>query len=145
MATQSSLQRLARRAILTAAKADTGVTDLIPAGAIAPLGEPVWPFADLRAPVTRKLRMACVRGAEVAFTLSAFARQRMQEGVVVETAYDHASRIGSALEKALDERKLTLENGAICSVSLSDTNLLRDEDPNAYHWFSQVNCRVLSE
>ncbi len=144
MATQSDLQRLARRALLTTAKADAALTALVPVASINPDGEPDWPFVVLRSPRTLRLRASCVRGATVTFDLHAFAGPRLVAEQVVETAEDHALRIGSALESALDDARLTLENGAICSIRFSDTNLLPDGETAAMHWFSQLNLRVLS-
>jgi len=145
MATQTSLQRLVRRALLTRAKADTALTALVPAASIAPAGEPVWPFVLVESPRTLKLRAACVRGATVTFDLHAFAGPRLVGGAEAETAYDHVSRIGSAIEASFDDRKIVLEGGATCVLSLSDINILKDDEPGALHWFAQCNARVLSE
>jgi hypothetical protein len=144
MATQSDLQRLARRALLTAMKANGPLTALVPAASIAPDGEPTWPFVLIESPRTLKLRAACVRGATVSFDVHAFAGPRQSGEQVVETGYDHVSRIGSAIEGSIDEARLTLENDAICSVRFSDTQYIRDGEPDAWHFVTQVNCRVLS-
>lgn len=145
MATQTALQRLVRRALLTSAKADAALTALVPAASIAPDGTPVWPFVLVESPRTLKIRAACVRGAAVTFDLHAFAGPRLSAGVEVETAYDHVSRIGAAIETLFDDRRITLEGGATCLLKLSDTNILKDDEPNAQHWFAQCNARVLSE
>lgn len=144
MATQSDLQRLARRALLTALKNSDTLTALVLADAIDPDGEPVWPFILIESPRTLKLRATCVRGASVSFDLHAFAGPRQVAGQTVETGYDHVSRIGSAVEGAIDEARLTLENDAICAVRFSDTQYLKDGEPDAWHFVTQVNCRVLS-
>ena len=145
MATQTSLQRLVRRGLLIRAKADATLTALVPAGSIAPEGQPTWPFVLFETPRTLKLRAACVKGATVTFDAHAFAGPRMVAGAEVETAYDHVTRIGAAIEALCDDRKITLENGATCRLSLSDINILKDDEPGAMHWFGQVNARVLSE
>jgi hypothetical protein len=111
MAQPTTLQRLARRALLTAAKADTALTALVPTGSIDPDGETAWPIVLIEAPVMRGLRAACVKGASVSFDVHAFAKPREDAGSVVETGYDHASRIGAAVD---------------------------------WHWFGQLNCRVLA-
>lgn len=144
MATQTGLQRLARRALLETLKASAGLTALVPAGSVDPDGEPAWPFVLIQSPRTLKLRMSCVRGATVSFDLHAFAGPRGVAGAVVETGYDHASRIGSAIEAVVDDARLMLPGGAICAVRLGDTQLLLDGEPDAWHWVSQANCRVLS-
>ena len=144
MANPTDLQRLARRALLTRAKANTALIALVPAASIAPDGEPTWPFMLIEAPRTLRLRASCVRGATVSFDVHAFAGPRVVAGATVETAYDHASRIGSAIETALADNVLTLEGGAKCHISFSDAQMLRDDEPDAWHWFAQINCRVLA-
>lgn len=145
MATPTALQRLVRRALLTRAKGDGVPTALVPAASIAPDGEPVWPFMLIETPRTLRLRAACVRGARVTFDVHAFAGPRYSAGALVETGYDHASRIGAQIETTFADNKLTLENGATCHIEFSDTNMLKDDEPDAWHWFGQINCRVLSE
>lgn len=139
MATATSLQRLARRALLSRAKGDAALTVLIPAASIAPDGEPAWPFMLIEAPTTLRLRAACVRGARVSFDVHAFAR-----GDETQTGYDAASAAGSQIETTFADNRLTLENGAVCHIEFSDIRLLRDEAPNDWHWFGQLNCRVLA-
>lgn len=144
MATPTSLQREARRALLERAKADTGLTALVPAASISPDGTPTWPFILIDEPTTRKIRAACVRGATVTFDVHAFAKPRYQDGLEVETAYDFVSRIGDAIETVFADNNLALENGANCRIRLSDTQIFKDDEPNARHYVSQINCRVLS-
>lgn len=144
MAAPAALQRLARRALLTTAKADTALTALVPATSIAPDGTPTWPFVLVEAPRTSRLRAACVRGATVAFDLHAFAGPRLADGAEVETGYDHCSRIAACLEALFAETRLTLEGGAVARVTLSDAMMLKDGDPDAWHWTAQANCRILA-
>ena len=145
MAKPASLQRAARRALLTRAKADTSLTSLVPASHIAPDGEASWPFMLIESPRTLRLRASCVRGAQVSFDVHAFARPREVNGAVVETGYDHVSRIAEAIETAFADNHLTLEGGADCRITFSDTQYLKDGEPDAWHWFAQLNCRVLAE
>lgn len=145
MATPASLQREARRALITRAKASAGLTALVPAASIASEDRPPWPIIQIESPRTLRLRMTCVRGARVSFDVHAFAGPRIDSGAMVETGYDHASRIASAIETAFADNRLTLESGAVCKIEFSDTRLLRDEEPDAWHWFGQLNCRVLAE
>lgn len=144
----TGLQRLVRRAVLARLKADTGLTALVPAGSIYPVAvpaEPGWPFVKLGALGTLRLRAACVNGGRVTVDVHAFARARESGGHIVETAEDHASRIGAAIEAALSDRHLTLEGGADAHVSLNDIRLLQDDEPDAFHWFAQLTARVLAE
>lgn len=145
MAAPTALQRLARRALLTRAKADTDLTDLVPAASIDPDGEVAWPFMLIENPRTLRLRAACVRGARASFDVHAFAGPRYTAGAMVETGYDHASRIGAQIETTFADNVLTLEGGATCRIEFSDVQMLKDDEPDAWHWFGQLNCRVLSE
>lgn len=145
MAAPTALQRLARRALLTRAKADTDLTDLVPAASIDPDGEVAWPKIMIESPRTLRLRAACVRGARVSFDVHAFAGPRYAAGALVETGYDHASRIGAQIETTFADNVLTLEGGATCRIEFSDVQMMKDDEPDAWHWFGQLNCRVLSE
>lgn len=135
---------MARRALLETLKASGELIALVPAARIDPDGEATWPYIGIQSPRTLRLRMSCVRGAAVSFDIHAFVGPRLEGQTVVETGYDHASAIGSAIEAAIDDARLVLENGAICAVRLGDTQLLRDGEPDAWHWVAQANCRVLS-
>lgn len=145
MATPTALQRLVRRALLTRAKGDAALTALIPTGSIDPDGEPTWPFMLFESPRTLRLNAACVRGARVSLDVHAFAGPQVITGATVQTGYDHASAIGAAIETTFADNRLTLENGATCHIAFSDTQLLKDGEPDAWHWVAQLNCRVLSE
>lgn len=144
------IQRLVRRAVLAKLKADTGLTALVPAASMfgqsipAEVGDPTWPFVKLGASATQRLRAARVNGGSVAVDVHAFARSRKVAGVTVETAEDHASRIGAAIETALADQHLTLDGNEDARIELSDIRLLQDEEPDAFHWFAQLNARVLA-
>jgi len=140
----TGVQRLVRRALLARLKANAGLTDLVPAGSINPDGQATWPFIRLRAPVTRRLRAAGLNGGEGSFDIHAFARAREVAGQEVETAEDHAGRIGGAIEAALADARFAIESGYVLHISVSEMRLLEDEEPEAYHWFAQANWRVLA-
>jgi hypothetical protein len=137
-------QKLVRRALLIKLKGTSAVTALVPSGSINPPGTPTWPFIVLRAPVTQRLKAACVNGGQGSWDVHAFAGPRMSGSAVVETAEDHAGSIGAAIETALADNWLDLPGGAKVRIRLSDIRLLQDGDPDHYHWFAQVNWRVLS-
>jgi len=138
------LQRLVRRALLTRLKSDAALTALVPAASINPVGEPAWPFILLRSPVTQRLRAACVVGGLVSWDVHVFAGPRESGGAIVETGEDHAGRIGAAIETALADNRITIEGGAVARIALSDIRLLPDGDVDHWHWFAQVNARVLA-
>lgn len=139
------LQKLVRRSILAKLKNDASLTALVPAEQINPDGVPDWPFIKLNASTTQPMRMACVVGGLVTWDIHAFARAREDGGAVVETAEDHAGSIGAAIEQALNYDHLALEGGGDARVRLSDIRLLPDGDEDSYHWFAQINARVLAE
>jgi len=143
----TGLQRLVRRAVLAKLKADAGLTALVPAASIypnSPAREPTWPFIKLGALTTQRLRAACVTGGTVTVDIHAFARDRLANGVAIETADDHASRIGAAIETVLADQHLALEGGSDAKLMLGDIRLIQDLEPDAYHWFAQLTARVLA-
>lgn len=125
-------------------KSSPEVVALVPATSINPDGVPEWPHIKLRAPVTQRLRMTGSDAGTVSFDVHAFARGREESGAVVETGEDHAGRIGAAIELAFSDNRITLEGGGIAKITWSDARLLEDESPDAYHYFAQVNARVLA-
>ncbi|UAB76960.1 DUF3168 domain-containing protein [Erythrobacter sp. SCSIO 43205] len=141
------IERLVRRAALAKLKNDAGVTDLVSAASIYPQAvpnEPTWPFIKLGPTGTLRLRAAKVNGGTVSLDVHAFARDRQVDGQTVETAEDHASRIGAAIETALADNHLTLDGGEDARIELSDIRLMQDQEPDAFHWFAQLNARVLA-
>lgn len=140
----TGLQRLVRRALLAKLKGNAPLTSLVPAASIHPAGEPSWPFIRLDSPVTRRLKASGLNGGVGSFDVHAFARDRESAGAVVETGEDHAGRIGAAIEKALADNRLALEGGGVVKIEVNDMRLLTDDDPGAWHYFAQVNFRVLA-
>jgi hypothetical protein len=142
-----------RRAVLARLKSDAGLTALVSAASVHPVAvvgvagsaEPAWPFIKLGALGTLRLRAAGVNGGRVTVDVHAFAKSRYnQAGAMIETAEDHASRIGAAIETALADQHLDLEGGADAHISLNDIRLLQDDEPDAFHWFAQLTARVLA-
>jgi hypothetical protein len=140
----TGIQRLVRRALLARLKSSPEVVALVPASSINPDGEPAWPHIKLRAPVTQRLRMTGSDAGTVSFDVHAFARGRADGGSVVESGEDHAGRIGEAIEQAFADNRIVLEGGGIAKITWSDARLLEDESPDAFHYFAQVNARVLA-
>lgn len=136
-----------RRKVLALLKADSELTQLVPAARWYPQAaprDPAWPFAKLGPPTTLRLRATGVNGGTVSFDVHAFARARESGGQEVETAEDHCGRIGAHIERVLADNRITLDGGEIVKLSLSDMRLLQDEDPAAFHYLCQVNARVLA-
>lgn len=138
MITPTALQRHARRAILARLKGAADLLALVPAASIDPDGVPSWPFILVDAPTARGKWMACAKGADVSFDVHAFA-----EGNSEITGYDFASAIGTQIETVLAPNNITLEDGSTCKLSFSDVRILKDQTPDHWHWFGQLNCSVL--
>ncbi|MFN3474084.1 MAG: DUF3168 domain-containing protein [Blastomonas sp.] len=141
------LQRLLRRAVLAKLKGDAPLTALVPAtsiyGQAVPSSRP-WPFIKLGPPLTLRLRQSCVDGGVITLDVHAFAYARKSGAQTVETAEDHASRIGEAIETALQDNRIDLGGGITARIRLSDMQLLQDDEPEAFHYLAQINARVLA-
>lgn len=139
MITPTALQRAARREILTRAKNAAALLALVPKANIDPVGVKPWPIIMVEAPTMIPTRMACAKGADVSFDVHAFA------GPIPSTmtGYDHICAIGEQIDTVLAPNNITLEDGSHCKLSFSDVRILKDVDPDHWHWFGQLNCRVL--
>lgn len=138
MITPTALQRQARRTILIRAKNAAGLLALVPKANIDPDGVKPWPIIMVEAPRATGTRMACANGADISFDVHAFAGPKSNL-----TGYDHISAIGEQIETVLAPNNITLEDGSTCKLSFSDVRILKDNDPDHWHWFGQLNCRVL--
>ena len=140
------LQRAVRRVLLARLKNSPDLNAFVPSASIDPSGVPAWPFIVLRSPTTQRLRATGVRGGRVTWDVHAFAGPRLDgDEQEIETAQDHASAIGELIEATLADTHITLENGGDARIILSDIRLLEDGDTDRYHWFAQINARVLAE
>lgn len=133
-----------RRAILTLLKADADLTALVDADSIYPqfAGKPEWPFVLYGAPAAVPVRAACVDGAEITVAVHGFANARLDGPVKVETAEDHASRIGAAIARALDGKRPDLAPG-YASVRWTGSQLLTDGD-DAFHTVQNFRVRCIT-
>lgn len=143
MITPTALQRQARRTILIRAKNAAELIALVPKDNIDPAGAKEWPIMMVEAPRATGTRMACANGADVSFDVHAFAGPKKSGDVVTMTGYDHISAIGEQIETVLAPNNIVLEDGSHCKLSFSDVRILKDNDPDHWHWFGQLNCRVL--
>ncbi|MES2289298.1 MAG: DUF3168 domain-containing protein [Pseudomonadota bacterium] len=109
----------------------------------SPPVKPTWPFIKTGQPTTIPRRAACLDGAIVTMPVHAFARSRFDGNQAeVETAEDHAGRIGEAIETALDAKGDTI-TGAQISYMLTDMTLMTDAgEPDAFHYFCTVRAKV---
>ncbi|MDZ7906372.1 MAG: hypothetical protein U5N55_11780 [Cypionkella sp.] len=63
---------------------------------------------------------------------------------MVETAEDYASRIGAAIEQALDINRATFADGSIRFL-LNESKLFIDgAEADAFHYYAVANARVIA-
>jgi hypothetical protein len=141
------LIRETRRAVLTYLKAAAEVTAIVQPASIHPSTtppSPAWPFVRWDAPRSTPIDLSSVAGATVAFLLHGFANDRYAGSALVETAEDHASRLGSAMKLALHNRRLPL-GGVTGLFRVRSVTLVRDGDEeSAYHAVLTCEARVLA-
>lgn len=146
------IQRHVRRAVLARLKGGAVLTDLIPAariyGQTVP-ATPAWPFVKTGVPQSLPIRATCLVGAVVTMPIDAFAGPRKQGAVTLETAEDHAGRIGEAIETLLHLQGETIDvNGqpARLRYTLSDMRLFLDgAEVDAFHYSALLRARVVAE
>lgn len=141
------LIREVRRAILAHLKSDADLIALVAPGSIYPSRtppNPAWPFVRWDGPQSIPIDLSCVAGATVTFLLHGFAKDRKQGTAVVETAEDHAARIGSALKLAIHNRRLPVAN-TTARIQVRSARLIQDgAEADAYHAILQAEARVLA-
>lgn len=149
----NGLHILARRVLLSRLKSYPAVLALVPAarvyGQTVP-PEPAWPFIKLGPPLTLPRRATCLWGGDVSMLVSAFAKARRDgSGAIIETAEDHAGRIGAAIEAALARYGVDAEHDgqpARCTVRLGDMQLMLDgAEVDAFHYSCTATVRVAAE
>lgn len=138
-----------RRAILATVKQDAALVALVPAERIytqaASSPAPTWPFVLYGAPTGIPIRQSCVDGMEVTVAIHSFAKAREQAGSVVETAEDHAQRIGAAVVKALDGKRPPLPGGGYARILFTGSQLLIDGgEEDAFHHIANFRVRAIT-
>lgn len=142
------LIREVRRATLAHMKQDDDLAVLVQPAAMYPAttpANPVWPFTRMDSFTSTGISASCVDGATVAFQLHAFARPRKEGAVVLETAEDHASIIGSVLRAAVHNRRVPIADDTSARLRVLSSRLIRDGDEeDAWHAILSVEARVLA-
>lgn len=145
MAIDSSLE--ARRAVLTIMKADSALLALVAKTSIYPQRTdptPAWPFIRCGSPSVVPVRAACVDGGNLTMAVHGFAKPRMQGQTMAETAEDRASRIGSAIARALDRQKVAIAGGTL-AITWQGSQLLQDpEEADAFHTVQNFRIRCIT-
>ena len=136
-----------RRAALAELKADAALLALVPAAQIHPQStpaKPVWPFVRYGAPSSSPREAACLNGAEMPIAVHSFAKPRVTGQQTVETAEDHAGRIGAAVVTALHRKTLTITGGT-ARIRWTGSQLMHDGDEaDAYHHIATFAVRVFA-
>ncbi len=138
-----------RRAMLIRMKGDAPLVALVPAASIFGQTVPAnvsWPFIRMGAPsAIAAVRGTCMNGAEGIVAVHGFSIGRRQGEKQVETAEDHAGRIGDAIAAALDSARLPLDGGGKVKLTWTGDQLLQDpEEAGAFHTVQNFNWRFLS-
>lgn len=143
--------REVRRAVLTLLKTDATVTALVDSASIygqqtpvAPNGERrvAWPFILVGSLFGAPIRAACVDGLELEGAVHGYAKDRKSGVRTVETAEDHASRIGAAIAGALDRRKVPIAGGTL-AIRWTGPRLIAD-DADGFHTVQGFRFRCLT-
>jgi len=139
--------REVRRAILTLLKNDAGLLAIVPKARMFPQTAPAtpsWPFLKMGSPSIVPVRASCMDGGELIVAVHGFANQRVAAGKVVETAEDHASRLGFAISKALDRKAPTI-TGGVAKIQWTGSQLLIDGgEADAFHTVQNFRIRCVT-
>lgn len=137
-----------RRASLAELKADARLLTVVAKASIYPQTvppTPAWPFVKMGAPTGLPIRAGCVDGNTGIFAVHGFAKPRTDTGAVVETAEDHAARIGAFIASALDRKQLDLDGGQRARIRWTGSQLMQDGDEaDAFHTVQNFAYRALA-
>lgn len=137
-----------RRALLTLLNGNAGVTAI----AAAPLWYPQAPtpptgwraFGHVGSLSGIPIRGSCLDGQQLIGAVHGFAKPRLSGTLVVETAEDHAARLGAAIAAALDGKRVGLPRGT-ARIAWTGSQLLVDGgEPDAFHTVQNFRIRVMS-
>jgi hypothetical protein len=135
-----------RRGILTLLKANAEVIAIVPAAQVYTqvIENPGWPFIRYGAPSALPIRATCLDGVEISVAIHGFARSRKQGGAVVETAEDHAARLGAAIARALDGRRIDLPDGYGRLTWQGGQLLVDGAEATAFHTVQNLRVRCVT-
>lgn len=136
----------ARRYVLSLLKNDAALTALVPSASIYPQSPPAlpaFPFIKYGGPSELAVSAACVSGSDIRVSVHGFSKGRAVAGALVETAEDHASRIGQAIRGALERKRATIDGVSIGIRWLGSVLTEDGEGADAYHTEQQFRIRVL--
>lgn len=138
--------REARRAALARLKDVEAVTDMVgdrSYGQAAPTGV-LWPFIIWGAPTLVPVKASCIDGSEITVAIHGFAKVRKEGTAVIETAEDHASRLGAEIARALDGYRAEIENGTAAFRWTGGRLLIDGGEADAFHTVQNFRIRCIT-
>ncbi|MFC3421116.1 DUF3168 domain-containing protein [Rhizorhabdus histidinilytica] len=138
-----------RRAMLVELKGSAPLIALVPATSIFPQTVPAnqsWPLVKMGVPSgVSAIRGACMDGAESIVAVHGFTAGVRRGKKLIETAEDHAGRIGDAIARALDGKRLPLEGGGTVRIRWTGSQLLQDaQEAGGFHTVQNFQMRHLA-
>ena len=134
-----------RRAAMTRLRAVADVTAIVGDQVFGQVAAaPAWPFIKTGAPSLVPRRASCLDGAEVTLAILGFARERRAGKKPLETAEDHASRLGAAIAKALDGYSAEIPGGYARFQWTGSQLLVDGGEADAFHTVQNFRIRVSS-
>ena len=73
-----------------------------------------------------------------------FAKQRTTDGAMVETAEDHASRLGAAIAAALDGHLAQIDGGTAAFLWTRGQLLIDGAEADAFHTIQNFRIRCMT-
>lgn len=127
-----------RQAVVTALRADTSLTALVPAERNYGMRSPAtltWPFTRYGSPDALPFRAQCIDGATIGFTVHAFSKQTFE---------DECANINAAVSASLDGKVLDL-GGLKAHVVWRGSQIIPDAaEADAYHGVNSFEATVVS-
>jgi hypothetical protein len=128
-------------------KANPALTAIVPAASIYPqttTAVPPYPFIRCGSPIGVPIIGSCVDGMIVTLAVHGFSTGRYVDQQLIETAEDHASRIGAAIAASLDKAAFDIPGGK-AKVRWTGPQLLQDpEEANAFHTVQNFQVRCIT-
>jgi hypothetical protein len=106
---------------------------------------PAFPLVRCGSPSSVPITGACVDGAEARVDVHGFTKPRLNvAGAVVETAEDHAARLGALISSALDHAVFDVPGGKARVRWLGDQLLQDPEEADCFHTVQRFRVRVIA-
>lgn len=134
-----------RRAAMTRLRAVADVTAIVGDQVFGQVAAaPAWPFIKTGAPSLVPRRASCLDGAEVTLAIHGFARERKVGKKAIETAEDHASRLGAAIAKGLDGYSAEIPGGYARFQWTGSQLLVDGGEADAFHTVQNFRIRCVT-